>query len=163
MGINGKPPLDATLVFRLQFFCSSQYLFTPVKAVWSRYTSKINFFLKPQVVQHPVEAPYLHYEEGCHSVIVPSCGFFGHRVLWGHKWYVTWEATFFSINFGHLSIKAQSQNLVAVWCMSWHIFQMIQIARGRRNALQVLEARFLTSFVMQWTNLRAPYAYRLPL
>ena len=40
---------------------------------------------------------------------------------------------------------------------------MIQIARGRRNALQVLEARFLTSFVRHWTKLRVPYAYWLPL
>ena len=54
-----------------------------------RSKSQNNFIKKPQVVQHPVEAPYLHYEEGCHSVIVPSCGFFGHRVLWGRKWYVT--------------------------------------------------------------------------
>ena len=45
---------------------------------------ELTLFLKHQVVQHPIEAPYRHNEEGCYGVMVPSHGFGGHRVLWGH-------------------------------------------------------------------------------
>ena len=119
MGINGKPLListqllDATLVFRLQFFLLIPIFVYPGESCVILVHVQNKLFFYPQVVQHPVEAPYLHYEEGCHGVIVP-CGFGGHRVLWGYKWYVTRETTFFSITFGYLSLTAQSQNIVPV-------------------------------------------------